>query len=146
MYFCWICNRLFCNSDNTYFYRKINDTKTTIVSSKEVEEFVCVKCGLKVGRQSQLETHTRLKHEDVVHFNCEDSAIAFRCNKKNKLHRKSTFQLSCQKCGNKFLSAESSEEIMNEHEEIKNRVKTTKKEKNKGRRKTNKKQCKILKN
>ena len=63
--FKWSCNRLFCNLDHTYLYRKINDSKRTESATIPQAEFSCEKCGLKVGRQSQLDVHKRLKHEDV---------------------------------------------------------------------------------
>ena len=93
--FKWSCNRLFCNLDHTFLYRKLNELKSAKSTSKPAAEFSCEMCGLKVGRQSQLDVHTRLKHEDVAHLACDK--CTFKCNNNEEMetHMKQNHPISC---------------------------------------------------
>ena len=121
----WNCNRLFCNLDHTYLYRKVNDSETTKATTKPVTEFSCKQCGLKVRRKSQLDVHIRLKHEDVAHFACK--ICTFKCNNQNKLqaHMKQQHQISCTKCDKTFHSITSLEDHMEKHVNIKEGIAAT---------------------
>ena len=126
----WNCNRIFCTLDHTYLYRKVNETKLSDVSSRKESTsqeicFECETCGLKVARESQLEVHKRLKHEDTVNFNCEH--CQFKCNKKDKLkvHIRLNHKIPCEKCKRIFPSVESMKEHQEKHLE-KSKVKIKK--------------------
>lgn len=138
----WKCNRIFCTLDHTFLYRKVNSHKISSSSSCSSSErkmscFKCEKCGLEVTRESQLEVHNRLKHEDTANFNCE--ICPFKCNQEEKLkeHRRLKHEIASEKCSETFPSVQ----ILKEHQE-KHKVKRIvkkKKDKTPKKRKSNKK-------
>ena len=119
----WKCNRIFCNLDHTYLFRKINNSKMSSSQSEKTKSpeesiFECDLCHLKVSRKSQLEIHVKLKHEDVVNFDCQH--CQFKCNKNEKLaeHKKKEHSFACKNCGFSFAFKKDLAEHMKKHSEV----------------------------
>ena len=93
----WKCNRIFCTMDHNFLFRKCNK-KGLVTKSVKNKGFKCDKCGLMVARETQLEVHNRLKHEDIANLNCEH--CIFKCRNESQLqeHVKHNHHVPCTKC------------------------------------------------
>ena len=115
----WRCNRIFCNLDHTYLFRKINPQKIPSdanLSKKTSSEtpgnkmFKCDECSLKVSRKSQLSVHKRLKHQECANFSC--THCSFNCVSDMQLvrHVKKKHTFTCTKCDRAFITKKDLEE------------------------------------
>ena len=72
----WKCNRLFCNLDHSFLYRKVNNNSAR-------NRFPCVNCDSVFRKESQLEVHVKTEHVEEHLFKCE--SCSFKCKRVKKL-------------------------------------------------------------
>ena len=74
----WLCNRIFCQKDHTFLYKKLNPRSTT--------PFRCRKCEINFENSQQLWNHTQLQHEiPSIVITC--GKCSFKCNKKQEFKK-----------------------------------------------------------
>lgn len=88
-----------------------------VVETREIipnKTFECDECNIVVVHKKQLETHKRLKHEDVINFTCNQ--CLYNCSSNNILeehmsnHHQLAEEIECEKCSESFNSKKEKEE------------------------------------
>ena len=93
--------------DHTFLYRKVNKKGGVTQPIKTLPKetgLKCDECGLIVAKESQLEVHIRIKHEDNANFKCEQ--CIFKCRNESQLqeHIKNKHHVPCTKFEKTFVS------------------------------------------
>ena len=74
----WYCNRIFCQKDHTFLYRKLNPRSTT--------PFKCRKCEIDFKNSQQLWNHTQRQHENPsIVITC--GKCSFKCRKQQEFKK-----------------------------------------------------------
>ena len=81
---------------------KAKENEQEVERSQE-KMWQCNECDVKITNKKQLETHKRLKHVDVIHFNCSQCPYSSRTKENmskhaQNNHQQESNQIKCKIC------------------------------------------------